>query len=179
MQCRPNLRGRVGTAGRHREQARRGRDHRRRDRDQRAPDGYTLLRATSGEISIIPAISAKQLRYDSQKDLIPIALVSKTPFVWVVNVKSGITSLPDLVARAKAKPGELAYSSAGNGGAALLLNIALAYVVPLLIGLVVAVTPIFHRSWQFEGERRTRARLAFLSNVGLIGGMLALLAASL
>src|SRR5262249_37628109 len=79
------------------------------------PDGYTLLMATSGEISIIPAISVKQLRYDSQKDLIPIALVSETPFVWVVNVKSGITSLPELVARAKAKPGELAYSSAGNG----------------------------------------------------------------
>jgi tripartite-type tricarboxylate transporter receptor subunit TctC len=79
------------------------------------PDGYTLLMATSGEISIIPAISVKQLRYDSQKDLIPIALVSETPFVWVVNVNSGITSLADLVARAKAKPGDLAYSSAGNG----------------------------------------------------------------
>ena len=64
------------------------------------------------------------------------------------------------------------------GGAALLFNVALAYVVPLLIGFVVVVTPIFHRFWQFEGERRARARLAFLSNVGLIGGMLALLAAS-
>jgi tripartite-type tricarboxylate transporter receptor subunit TctC len=79
------------------------------------PDGYTLLMATSGEISIIPAISTRQLRYDSQKDLIPIAMVSDAPFVWVANVNSGIGSLADVIARAKAKPGELAYSSAGNG----------------------------------------------------------------
>jgi putative oxidoreductase len=63
------------------------------------------------------------------------------------------------------------------GGVALLFNLALAYVVPLLIGFIVVVTPIFHRFWQFEGERRVRARLAFLSNVGLVGGMLALLSA--
>jgi tripartite-type tricarboxylate transporter receptor subunit TctC len=79
-----------------------------------APDGYTMLLATNGEITINPAIIAK-LRYDSQKDLIPIAMVTNTPFLWSTNVSTPINSLPELVAAAKAKPGELAYSSAGIG----------------------------------------------------------------
>lgn len=78
------------------------------------PDGYTILMATNGEIAIIPAISAK-LHYDPQKDLIPIAMVTNTPFIWSANVNSEINSLPDLVAAARAKPGQLAYSSAGIG----------------------------------------------------------------
>ena len=79
-----------------------------------APDGYTILMATDGEIAIYPAIAAKP-RFDSQKDLTPIARVTSTPMVWAANANAGITSLPDLVAAAKAKPGNLAYSSAGNG----------------------------------------------------------------
>ena len=78
------------------------------------PDGYTLLMATNGEITINAAISAKP-KYDAQKDLIPISMATNTPFVWSTNINSGINSLAELVAASKAKPGELAYSSAGNG----------------------------------------------------------------
>ena len=78
------------------------------------PDGYTLLMATNGEITINAAIMTK-LRYDSQTDLIPISMVTRTPFVWSTNVDSHINSLAGLVAAAKARPGELSYSSAGIG----------------------------------------------------------------
>jgi tripartite-type tricarboxylate transporter receptor subunit TctC len=78
------------------------------------PDGYTLLMATNGEITINAAISAKP-KYDAQKDLIPIAMATSTPFVWSANLNSRINSLAELVSAAKAKPGELSYSSAGLG----------------------------------------------------------------
>jgi tripartite-type tricarboxylate transporter receptor subunit TctC len=78
------------------------------------PDGYTLLMATNGEITINAAISAKP-KYDALKDLIPISMATNTPFVWSANLNSRINSLAELVAAAKAKPGELSYSSAGNG----------------------------------------------------------------
>jgi tripartite-type tricarboxylate transporter receptor subunit TctC len=79
-----------------------------------APDGYTVLMATNGEIAIIPAISAKP-KYDPQKDLVPIAMVTTTPYAWVANAGAGLNTLQDLIAAAKAKPGELAYSTAGHG----------------------------------------------------------------
>lgn len=81
------------------------------------PDGYTLLMATNGEITINPSISSKT-RYDSQRDIVPIAMVTSTPFVWSANLNAGINSLSELVARAKQKPGDLAYSSAGIGSSA-------------------------------------------------------------
>jgi tripartite-type tricarboxylate transporter receptor subunit TctC len=79
-----------------------------------SPDGYTLLMATNGEITINAAIFAKP-KYDAQKDLIPIAMATNTPFVWSANLNSRINSLAELVSAAKAKPGELSYSSAGLG----------------------------------------------------------------
>jgi tripartite-type tricarboxylate transporter receptor subunit TctC len=89
------------------------------------PDGYTLLMATNGEITINPAIMAKA-KYDSQRDLMPIAMVTNTPFVWSSNVNSGINSLSELVAKAKARPGELAYSSAGIGSSAHMATVQFA-----------------------------------------------------
>jgi tripartite-type tricarboxylate transporter receptor subunit TctC len=78
------------------------------------PDGYTLLMATNGEITINAAVFSKP-KYDAQKDLLPIAAVTSTPFVWSANLNAGIDSLAGLVSSAKAKPGALAYSSAGLG----------------------------------------------------------------
>jgi tripartite-type tricarboxylate transporter receptor subunit TctC len=79
-----------------------------------APDGYTLLMATNGEITIHAAISAKP-KFDAQKDLMPIAMATTTPFMWAANLNSGIGSLAELVSMAKAKPSSLSYSSAGLG----------------------------------------------------------------
>jgi tripartite-type tricarboxylate transporter receptor subunit TctC len=77
-------------------------------------DGYTLLMSTNGEIVIHPALSAKP-RYDPLSDLVPIAMVTSTPYAWMANVDSGIGSLADLVKAAKGKPGGLSFPSAGVG----------------------------------------------------------------
>jgi tripartite-type tricarboxylate transporter receptor subunit TctC len=79
----------------------------------RAPaDGYTLLMA-SPPLTIGPALFA-QLPYRPE-EIVPIALIGRVPNVLLVNPASGITSVADLLARAKAKPGRMNYASNGNG----------------------------------------------------------------
>jgi len=80
-----------------------------------APDGYTLLMVTISTHGIAPAIYPK-LPYDTQKDFAPIANIGLTPQVLMASLKSGITSVPDLVAKAKAGA-DLNYGSSGNGSA--------------------------------------------------------------
>jgi len=77
------------------------------------PDGYTLL-LTSTAIAVNPALFAK-LPYDPFKDFAPISELVDSPNVIVVNPKSGIASIADLVARAKAAPNTFNYSSPGIG----------------------------------------------------------------
>jgi tripartite-type tricarboxylate transporter receptor subunit TctC len=81
----------------------------------RAPaDGYTLLFGTMGTQAINPALYPK-LRYDPLKDFAPIALTHITPRVLVVGPSVKARTVGELVAAAKAKPGQLTYGSAGNG----------------------------------------------------------------
>ncbi|MBV8187310.1 MAG: tripartite tricarboxylate transporter substrate binding protein [Alphaproteobacteria bacterium] len=80
-----------------------------------APDGYTLLMATIATHGIAPAIYPR-LPYDVQKDFAPIANLALTPQVLLASLKSGIVSIPDLVAKAKVGA-EVNYGSSGNGSA--------------------------------------------------------------
>ena len=80
-----------------------------------APDGYTLLMVTISTHGIAPAIYPK-LPYDAQKDFAPIANIGLTPQVLMASLKSGITSVPDLFAKARAGA-DLNYGSSGNGAA--------------------------------------------------------------
>jgi len=77
------------------------------------PDGYTLL-LTSTAIAVNPAIY-KKLSYDPFKDFAPISELVNSPNVLVVKPSSGIKTVADLVARAKAAPGTFNYSSPGVG----------------------------------------------------------------
>ena len=77
------------------------------------PDGYTLLFNSSAQ-SINPALYAK-LPYDTLKDFVEIAAVASQPNVLVVNPSSSIKSVAELIAEAKAKPGQLNFGSAGVG----------------------------------------------------------------
>jgi tripartite-type tricarboxylate transporter receptor subunit TctC len=77
------------------------------------PDGYTLLLASTA-IAVNPALF-KTLPYDPFKDFAPISELATSPNVIVVNAKSGMTTIADLVARAKAAPGTFNYSSPGVG----------------------------------------------------------------
>ena len=82
-----------------------------------APDGYTLLLGTIS-LSVNPSLYPK-MNYDPLKDLSAISMISSTPFLLVVNVKSPYRTARDFleVARGKAgsKPGDINYGSAGNG----------------------------------------------------------------
>jgi tripartite-type tricarboxylate transporter receptor subunit TctC len=78
------------------------------------PDGYTLLLATSTTMAINVSM-AKQLAYDPARELAAVALVTHSPFVLVVNTELPVRSVAELIAYAKAHPGELNYGSAGIG----------------------------------------------------------------
>ena len=78
-------------------------------------DGYTLFVASSANITnaaINPALS-----FDMAKDFAPIALVTTVPIILVVHPALGVNSVRDLIALAKAKPGEVLYASTGVGTA--------------------------------------------------------------
>ena len=77
-----------------------------------AADGYTLLMA-SPPLTINPALYIK-LPYDP-KQIVPLGLLGRVPNVLVVNPASGISSLADLTARIKARPGQFNYASNGQG----------------------------------------------------------------
>lgn len=77
------------------------------------PDGYTLL-VVASSISINPSIY-KKLPYDTLRDLAPITQLSAFPNMLVVHPSVPVKTVQDLLALAKAKPGQLNYASAGTG----------------------------------------------------------------
>ncbi|HYH41127.1 MAG TPA: tripartite tricarboxylate transporter substrate binding protein [Burkholderiales bacterium] len=79
-----------------------------------APDGYTLLFATGGSMSITPAIGTKT-SYDVFKDLTPISLVVINPQLLVLHPSLPASSVKELIKFAKAKPGQINYASVGPG----------------------------------------------------------------
>lgn len=78
-----------------------------------APDGYTLLMSTA-TVAINMALY-KKLSYDTLRDFTAVSLFSASPNVLVVNAAVPVTSVAQLVALARARPGALNYSSAGSG----------------------------------------------------------------
>jgi tripartite-type tricarboxylate transporter receptor subunit TctC len=81
-----------------------------------APDGYTLLMGTFAN-AVNPTLNAK-LPYDPQQDFAPVALVARSFNIVVVNPKSPIKSIADLIATAKADPDKLSYGTFGIGTSA-------------------------------------------------------------
>jgi tripartite-type tricarboxylate transporter receptor subunit TctC len=78
-----------------------------------APDGYTLLLATAGHSTA--AAMMQKLPFDAVRDFAWITTVTTYPFAIATAADSQIRSLPDLIAKAKAAPGRITYSSAGIG----------------------------------------------------------------
>ena len=83
------------------------------------PDGYTM-ELVSLRYSVNPSLL--KMPYDTVKDFAPITMTAAVGNVLVVNVKSPITSVKELIALAKQKPGELVFASSGIGGAPHLIG---------------------------------------------------------
>jgi len=151
------------------------------------PDGYTLLYTTPSH-TINPAIY-KKLSFDTEKDLIPVALVAAAPELLVAHPAAPFNTFAEFIAYAKANPGKLNYSHAGNGTLPhitmeLLLRRARIQVVPvaykgaapamndLLAGVVQLKLDTYATSGQMISANRLKAlavasrqRLAQLPNV--------------
>lgn len=81
---------------------------------QSDPDGYTLMVGSTGPMSVSPHLYS-QIRYDAEKDFIPIARVVRMPSYLVVHPSVPANSVKELIDYAKANPGKLKYASTGNG----------------------------------------------------------------
>ena len=79
-----------------------------------SPDGYTLI-LLGGGTHVLNALLARNLPYDSVKDFAPVATVQRSDYVLVVHPSLPVANVKQLIALAKARPGELSYASAGNG----------------------------------------------------------------
>ena len=78
-------------------------------------DGYTWFAGANGTIAIAPSLFTK-LPFSVSKDLTPMALVGNSPLAVMVHPSVAATSMKDLVALARAKPGAINYGSSGQGG---------------------------------------------------------------
>jgi tripartite-type tricarboxylate transporter receptor subunit TctC len=78
------------------------------------PDGYTLYMPSSSTFLVLPARHAK-LPFDLDRDFARIGLVAQAPLVIATAPSLGITSVPELIARAKQRPGDIMYSAIGRG----------------------------------------------------------------
>jgi tripartite-type tricarboxylate transporter receptor subunit TctC len=79
-----------------------------------APDGYTLIIGHSGTFAVNPSLYAK-LPFNTVKDFAPVTLIAMVPNLLVVHPSLPVKSVKELVALAKAHPGEINYGSAGVG----------------------------------------------------------------
>ena len=79
-----------------------------------APDGYTLVMATVGDVAINPAMF-KEMPFDVERDLAPIAMVRDAPMVLAAHAEAPFKSVAEVITAAKAQPGRLSVATPGNG----------------------------------------------------------------
>jgi tripartite-type tricarboxylate transporter receptor subunit TctC len=84
------------------------------DAARSAPDGYSLVMVTTGDVAINPALF-KDVPYDVERDLAPISAVSDAPMVLATNGDSPYKSVADVIAAAKSQPGMLNVCTPGYG----------------------------------------------------------------
>jgi tripartite-type tricarboxylate transporter receptor subunit TctC len=86
------------------------------------PDGYTLLVTPSAALTINPHIYPR-LRYDPIRDFAPITIATNSPYLLVAHASIPVANVKELIAYARARPGQLSYSSSGNGSSTHLAGV--------------------------------------------------------
>lgn len=86
-----------------------------------APDGYTLLLSSSAPLAVGLSLNP-EIRYNVLTDLVPVSMVGEVPLVIVTNPKLEVRSLADLIAYAKAKPGQITFALNALGSQSHLLT---------------------------------------------------------
>ena len=81
-----------------------------------APDGYTILAASSGPISIMPNL--QKINYEPLKDLAPVSLISTAPFALVVAPNFPANNAKEFLALVRGSPGKYTFASSGTGATA-------------------------------------------------------------
>src|SRR4051812_26333097 len=79
-----------------------------------APDGYTLLLGSQTTHAVVPAMYGK-VGYDAQRDFIGVTQIATSPLLIVLHPSLPVKSVKDLIALAKAKPGQLTFGAASGG----------------------------------------------------------------
>jgi tripartite-type tricarboxylate transporter receptor subunit TctC len=79
------------------------------------PDGYTLLVAIAGPLTVAPSVY-KKIGYDATRDFAPVARIAVIPYLMVVSNSVSATNVKELIALAKSKPGGINFASSGVGG---------------------------------------------------------------
>ncbi|WP_426959348.1 Bug family tripartite tricarboxylate transporter substrate binding protein [Muricoccus radiodurans] len=82
-----------------------------------APDGHTLLMASTSTMAAVPALYGSRTPYNPLRDFVPVGLASLAPFFVFLATEGGFADLGDLVRQARARPGQLSYGSNGAGAA--------------------------------------------------------------
>lgn len=85
------------------------------------PDGYTLVMGQTDNVALNPLVYSK-LSYDPDKDLEPVGLVAKGTLVLVVRANSPFRNLEQVIAAAKARPGQVSFATPGYGTSAHILH---------------------------------------------------------
>jgi tripartite-type tricarboxylate transporter receptor subunit TctC len=79
-----------------------------------AADGYTLVIAGAGPLAAHPYLYTR-LPYDPERDFVPVSLMQMVPTVLAVHASLGLNSVQELLAMARARPGQISFASQGNG----------------------------------------------------------------
>jgi tripartite-type tricarboxylate transporter receptor subunit TctC len=89
-----------------------------------AGDGYTLLAAGTGSLTVAPAV--RTISYDATRDFAPVILLNRTSVIAIAHPATGLRTLDDLIARARPAPGKLDFATSGRGLLPHLIAMALA-----------------------------------------------------
>lgn len=84
-----------------------------------APDGYTILAASSGPVTINPLV--QKAPYDPERDLVPVAMIGMSPYILVTHPSFPAKDVREFVALVRANPGKYSFGSSGTGATAHLV----------------------------------------------------------